>query len=220
MATAEESEVRKKQLQQIESFRRGTADSTPERPPASRYIDWFHSQTSFRRPTDLHHQIGTNAWDAAAGNHTHDLSDLITFKPDEQFAVEGGTDGTQPTFSGDPSAAFSAYYFQIGNLISFSYAVDFATITSFGSGQYYMTLPVPAAHSMIFSEGLLHDDSSGKFYPIWGVVDDDIDPAKDRIRLFFTGSNGQIDEFDDKNPITLDVADHFFISGTYIAQQD
>jgi hypothetical protein len=66
----------KKRLEKIELFRRGITGNTPEKPPASRYITWFHSQASYRSPTDLHHQIGKNAWDAAAGNHSHLLDEL------------------------------------------------------------------------------------------------------------------------------------------------
>jgi hypothetical protein len=62
----------KKKLEQVELFRRGIAGNTPEKPPASRYINWFHSQAPYRAPTDLHHQLGRNSWDAAAGDHTHD----------------------------------------------------------------------------------------------------------------------------------------------------
>jgi hypothetical protein len=66
----------KKKLEQVELFRRGIAGNTPEKPPASRYINWFHSQAPYRAPTDLHHQLGKNSWDAAPGNHSHDLDEL------------------------------------------------------------------------------------------------------------------------------------------------
>ena len=79
MAIDENSETRAAQLKQIDEFRRGTAESTPEPPPAGRYVDWFHAQSSYRRPTDLHHQLGKNSWDASQGDHTHDgvTSNLI-----------------------------------------------------------------------------------------------------------------------------------------------
>lgn len=66
----------RKRLEQIELFRRGIAGNTPEKPPASRYINWFHSQASYRAPTDLHHQLGKNPWDAAPGDHSHRVSEL------------------------------------------------------------------------------------------------------------------------------------------------
>ena len=66
----------RKRREQIELFRRGIAGNTPEKPPASRYINWFHSQASYRAPTDLHHQLGKNPWDAAPGDHSHKVSEL------------------------------------------------------------------------------------------------------------------------------------------------
>jgi len=67
MAELNADENNKRRLKQIARFREGIVGSTPEKPPSSRYIDWFHGQTSYRRPTDLHHQLGKNSWDAAPG---------------------------------------------------------------------------------------------------------------------------------------------------------
>jgi hypothetical protein len=74
--TEKPDNTQKKKLEQVELFRQGIAGNTPEKPPASRYINWFHSQAPYRAPTDLHHQLGKNSWDAAPGNHTHELDEL------------------------------------------------------------------------------------------------------------------------------------------------
>jgi hypothetical protein len=74
--TEQPDNTQKKKLEQVELFRQGIAGNTPEKPPASRYINWFHSQAPYRAPTDLHHQLGKNSWDAAPGNHTHELDEL------------------------------------------------------------------------------------------------------------------------------------------------
>lgn len=61
---------------QTELFRQGIAGSTPERAPASKYLEWFHQQASHQSVNDLHHKIGTKPWDAAAGDHKHALGEI------------------------------------------------------------------------------------------------------------------------------------------------
>lgn len=65
-----------REQQATELFRKGIAGSTPERAPASKYIEWFHQQAPHQSANDLHHKIGTKPWDAAAGDHKHALGDL------------------------------------------------------------------------------------------------------------------------------------------------
>ena len=122
--------------------------------------------------------------------------------------VAGGTDGTQPTFSGP---VFTAKYSRFGDLIHFSYTVDFTNILTFGTGQYYMTLPYNPESLYNFSNGVLTDDSSGKVYHIYGVAE----PGQNQMKLWYTSSNGQGAEFTHNSPITLTTADSFNISGTY-----
>lgn len=61
---------------QTELFRQGIAGSTPERAPASKYLEWFHQQAPHQSANDLHHKIGLKPWDAAAGDHKHALGEL------------------------------------------------------------------------------------------------------------------------------------------------
>ena len=79
MAEVSDGSTERRRMKEIELFRTGVTGNTPEKPPSSRYLDWFHGQTSYRRPTDLHHMLGRNAWDASQGDHTHDgvTSNLI-----------------------------------------------------------------------------------------------------------------------------------------------
>ena len=206
----------KRRLKQIELFRIGIVGNTPEKPPSARYLDWFHGQASHRRATDLHHQLGTNPWDAAPGDHTHSIDDFLDTEQDITYDVSGGALTTMPTFSGEPSEAFEAFYTRIGDVVHFTYKVSFDTITDFGAGQFYMTLPYPAKHPTIFAGGALHDESTDKIYSIFGVSDDDAG-GLDTIRMWYTASNGQMEKFEEGSPLHLATADHFFISGTYIA---
>ncbi len=136
---------------------------------------------------------------------------LISYLGTKQtYSPGGGTDGTQPTFSGSPR--FYGIYTQIGDITSFSINVDFANITSFGTGQYYMTLPFDVDQDLYFREGHLHDASSDKGYGISGHVE----AGSNIIKLFYTASNGQDHEFTSTSPITLTNQDNFHIQGTYI----
>ena len=214
MAIDENSETRAAQLKQIDEFRRGTAESTPEPPPAGRYVDWFHAQASYRRPTDLHHQLGTNSWDAAPGNHTHTIEEILDIERSVHITPEGGTTGTQPTFTGDAGDVFSGSYTRIGNLVHFAYMVDFDNITSFGTGQYTMELPYAAEHPYIFRDACLHDASASRQYQLSGHVAE----GETTVYLFTTDSHGNrvYDfPFEQGEPVTLATADNFHIAGTY-----
>jgi len=127
--------------------------------------------------------------------------------------LQGGTTGVgavQPTFDGDP--LFVGEYLVVDNqLCHFDIEVDFTNITSFGTGQYYMTLPFNAKHDYALSDGRLHDVSGGDFYSITG----ELDAGTNILILYSVGSNGRGVVFDDKTPITLEQADRFHIAGTY-----
>lgn len=131
------------------------------------------------------------------------------------YTVGGGTDGTQPTFTGDP--LFTGSYIRIGNLVHFEIDVDFDNITSFGTGQYYLTLPFAAAGEDSFRGGSLEDFSESDEYHMTGHAE----PGSNIMTLNFSdkvASGVQDAPFTPTNPITLTTADSFHISGTYIAQ--
>jgi hypothetical protein len=133
-----------------------------------------------------------------------------------EYAVQGGTDGTQPTFSGDP--LFAASYVRMSsNLVHFQIQVDMDNITSFGSGQYYMTLPFDAKTNYIFRDGCVHDVSTGKEYHISGHVS----AGSNELILFSSAKDGNSVEdvsFTSTVPFALATDDNFHIAGTYIAE--
>jgi hypothetical protein len=125
--------------------------------------------------------------------------------------VQGGTDDVQPTFSGP---VFDATYTRFGNMVHFAYEVDFDNITSFGTGQYFMTLPYNSARNYQFRDGCLHDISAGLDYHISGHVV----KGSNVMTLNTTGIQGQRifdDPFTSTTPATLAVEDNFHIAGTY-----
>jgi hypothetical protein len=131
------------------------------------------------------------------------------------YAVEGGTTGTQPTFTGDP--LFTAQYIRIGDLVHFDIQVDMDNITSFGTGQYYVTLPFNADSPYMFREGCLHDDNGNQYH-----VSGHVDANEKNLYLFTTDQQGNrlYDfAFEQGEPITLTSADNFHIAGTYATNE-
>ena len=179
-------------------------------------------------PTAQHHTLGLGPSQASPGNHTHDgrnskriklqdidgsveLKDLVGASI--PFTVAGGTLGTQPTFTGAP--LFTGSYTKLGNLCHFQIDVDMDNITSFGTGQYYMTLPFPAEHNYLVSDGCLHDISANDQYSVMGHVV----AGSNQLRLLSVASNGKHVPFTHNVPVTLAVADNFHVAGTYEIQQ-
>ena len=134
-----------------------------------------------------------------------------------EYEVQGGTTGTQPTFSGTP--LFNGSYVRTGVLCHFRITVDFDNITNFGTGQYYVTLPFPAKYDYQLASGALHDVSTSRNYPIFG----DVAPGSNELYLESLDSQGntvyQVD-FTHTAPVTLNVADSFHVSGTYIIEEE
>lgn len=131
------------------------------------------------------------------------------------YQVGGGTTGTQPTFDGDP--LFTAQYVRNGDLVHFEVQVDFDNITSFGTGQYYVTLPFPSAQSIMFRSGCLHEAYTGREYHISGHTN----AGSDQVSLFTTdrvGNRVYDFPFEQGEPIMLTTFDNFHISGDYIAE--
>jgi len=131
------------------------------------------------------------------------------------FTVQGGSEGTQPTFSGDP--LFTGSYIKQGSLVHFEIQVDFDNITNFGTGQYYVELPFAAKYAYQFRAGCLHDVSSGRDYMIGGHV------AAGETKLLLNSSDAQGQTIYDVNftsssPVSLSTADNFHVSGSYVSE--
>jgi hypothetical protein len=133
-----------------------------------------------------------------------------TLGTETSFTVNGGTLGTQPTFTGAP--LFSGSYVKNGPLVHFQIQVDMDNITGFGTGQYYVDLPFSPKYGYQFKNGCFHDISTGRQYAIGGHVY----AGNSQMLLSFTDSNGQDADFDYNSPVTLSPADNFHIAGSYI----
>jgi hypothetical protein len=163
-------------------------------------------------PVALDYETKIIARQGAQEDRISNLERTITgYGINVEYQPFGGTDGTQPTWTGTP---ITGSFNRFGNMVHFSIKVDFDTITNFGTGQYYLTLPYPARVAYQFRDGCLHDDSTGRDYHISGHVNED----SDILELFTTDVTGQsvFDfPFTSSEPITLTTADLFHIAGTY-----
>ena len=136
---------------------------------------------------------------------------------EQSYTVGGGTDGTQPTFTGDP--LFSGHFVVLGHTVFFDVQIDFDNITSFGTGQYYVTLPFASKYGTMIRNGCLHDNDTGFQYHISGHVD----AGSNELQLFTTDVQGnrlRDYQFTFEEPVTLTTADNFHISGTYIVDEE
>lgn len=127
------------------------------------------------------------------------------------YQPAGGTDGTQPTFSGP---AISGSYTRFGNMVHFAIDVDFDNITSFGTGRYYLTLPYNSSHAYFLRDGCLHDFSAGTTYSVGGHIT----AGSNVLQLYAqdkVASGIQDVAFTYNFPVTLTTADNFHIAGTY-----
>ena len=130
------------------------------------------------------------------------------------YVLGGGTTGTgavQPTFNGSPM--FYGTYVQLGDAVFFNVRVVMTNITSFGRGQYYVTLPFPSKHPISISNGRVRDASGSRDYVLYGYA-----AAGSSTLLLTTQGSGQQIPFDYNTPFALTTTDVFMISGTYIKQ--
>lgn len=131
------------------------------------------------------------------------------------YVLQGGTiAGTPPTFDGNP--LFFGSSIRNGDLVFLRILVDFDNITSFGTGQYFVSLPYPAKYDATIREGHLTRDSNSRRYPIVGHLE----AGSTIMTLWYTAGTGQDEEFDFNSPYTLRVEDSFHIAGTYIAEAE
>lgn len=137
------------------------------------------------------------------------------FEPAEaSYQMGGGTTGdgaTQPTFSGNPM--FYGTYVEMGPLVYFNVKVVMTNITSFGTGQYFVTLPFASKNPISTSNGRVTDFSSGRNYSLHGSAQG----GSDVLLLTYSSGSQQL-AFDHNSPINLATTDTFFISGSYIKQ--
>lgn len=143
---------------------------------------------------------------------TSDYQDYInkTFS-EKTYVLQGGTlNGIQPTFNGTP--LFSGSYTESVGLVHFRINVLMTNITSFGTGQYYVTLPKNSKYDMYVRNGHLKH-SSGDTYAISG----NLLAGTNILKLTTTASNAKEVSFTHNVPVNLDTNCDFHIFGSYFS---
>jgi len=114
--------------------------------------------------------------------------------------------GTGLVHTGTPA---TGSYMKMNKMVEFNIAVDCATVSNFGTGQYSLTLPFVSAKTYTFI-GHAYDTSSGKNYHVRGIV-----AAGSGILTLWDGNTAEYTVMDHTHPINIAVADKFYINGTY-----
>lgn len=72
-----------------QTFLRNMLGGKTGEPPPPEVLTWLHALAPYRQVNDLHHRIGQNAYDAAAGNHRHTGEDNSVPLFDDLDVIEG-----------------------------------------------------------------------------------------------------------------------------------
>ena len=121
--------------------------------------------------------------------------------------------GTGLTFTGTPA---TGSYIKIGNLVTVQIDVLFTTVTNFGSGQYYLTLPFASKYHTDVYGGSIHDitPSGTDHYSIKGHLS----PSSTTISVWNLKSSSLDEPFDHNSPFVLSTSDKFHMSFSYICE--
>ena len=125
--------------------------------------------------------------------------------------IFGTLDVDQPSFDGP---GVTGNYNRFGNMVHFNIRIDFTNALTYGTGQYYLTLPYPSKGEYFFREGNLHDLSDDRRYHTSG----ELDPGSSQMLLYTTDNLGSRTfdvPFTSTIPATITTADRFHVSGTY-----
>lgn len=166
-------------------------------------------------PRAQHHTLGILPNQASPGDHIHDgrtsrkldaENFVTTFKPYTSI-----WSGTGLTYTGTPTVAG---YILFGSLCHFRIRVNLTTVTNFGTGQYFLTLPFEPADDYVFRDGGIHANT-GSHYALMA----DAEIGELAMSLWHPGPGGQDAVTDHNSPHLLTVNDYFYISGTYEISQ-
>ena len=114
-------------------------------------------------------------------------------------------------YTGSP---ISTTVFAIDSLRVVQIVGDFSTVTNFGSGQLYFTLPFTCAVENDGSSGHVHDASKVNRYLIVG----ECEAGSSRMELFYIDTKSQIQDLTPTSLVTLDTGDSFTLHATLITQ--
>ena len=121
--------------------------------------------------------------------------------------------GTGLTYTGTPA---TGSYIKIGNLVVVQIDVVFTTVTNFGTGQYYLTIPFESLYHTDVYGGSVHQITNQGIdhYSLKGHLTD----SSNSMSVWVIGSSAQDEPFTHQQPINIDTNDRFHMSFSYIAE--
>jgi hypothetical protein len=121
--------------------------------------------------------------------------------------------GTGLAFTGTPA---TGTYIKIGNFVQLQISVDFDNVSSFGTGQYSLTLPFPSKYHTDVYGGSIHNvvNQGVDHYSIKGHLSD----GSSTFTIWNIKSSAADEPFDHNSPINLTTSDLFHMSFTYICE--
>jgi hypothetical protein len=91
---------------------------------------------------------------------------------------------------------------------------DFSTVTAFGTGQLYFTLPFSCSAEYDGAVGHIHDGSKVNRYLIFGECEE----GSSRMELFYMNTRSQIEVLTPTSLMTLDTQDSFTLNATLVVE--
>jgi hypothetical protein len=121
--------------------------------------------------------------------------------------------GTGLTYTNSP---VTASYLKIGNLVTVQIDVLCANVSSFGTGGYSLTLPLPSKYHTDVYGGSVHKvvNQGIDHYSIKGHLS----AASSAFTIWVIGSSAQDTAFNHNTPVGLDTDDRFHMSFSYICE--
>lgn len=121
--------------------------------------------------------------------------------------------GTGLTYTGQPAEGF---YIKLGNLVTVQIDVEFDNVTNFGSGQYFVTLPIVSKYHTDVYGGSIHKTTNQGIdhYSIKGHLTN----GTNSVSIWAVASNALDEPFDHQAPVNLTTDDKFHMSFSYIAE--
>lgn len=121
--------------------------------------------------------------------------------------------GTGLTFTGTPA---TGSYVKIGNMVLVQIDVVFTNVTSFGTGQYSLTLPVASMYHTDVYGGSVHDitNQGVDHYSIKGHLL----AGSSSFTIWNIKSSAADEPFDHNSPFVLETVDRFHMNFSYICQ--
>ena len=121
--------------------------------------------------------------------------------------------GTGLVYTGTPAIGS---YVKLGKVVQVQIEVIFADVSDFGSGQYYLTLPINSAYHTDVYGGSIHKtvNQGIDHYSIKGHLDE----GSSLFSIWSVNSASLDEPFDFNSPVNIENTDKFHMSFSYICE--